>query len=109
VSLDMLDREALIRILQEPKNALTKQYQKLFELDGVALDFDREALEAIADKALERKTGARGLRAIMEAVTLDLMYHIPSDESIKSCQITKDMVEGNLAIETQELKVLEAS
>lgn len=109
VSLDMLDREALIRILQEPKNALTKQYQKLFELDGVALHFDREALEAIADKALERKTGARGLRAIMEAVTLDLMYHIPSDESIKNCQITKDMVEGNLAIETQELKVLEAS
>lgn len=109
VSLDMLDRDALIRILQEPKNSLTKQYQKLFELDGVALDFDQEALEAIADKALERKTGARGLRAIMEAVTLDLMYHIPSDESIKSCQITKDMVEGNLAIETQELEVLEAS
>lgn len=109
VSLDMLDRDALIRILQEPKNALTKQYQKLFELDGVALDFDREALEAIADKALERKTGARGLRAIMEAVTLDMMYHIPSDESITSCQITKDVVEDTLAIENQELKKLEAS
>lgn len=109
VSLDMLDRAALIRILQEPKNALTKQYQKLFELDGVALDFDRDALEAIADKALERKTGARGLRAIMEAVTLDMMYHIPSDESIKNCQITKAMVEENLAIEEQELKTLEAS
>lgn len=109
VSLDMLDREALIRILQEPKNALTKQYQKLFELDGVALDFDREALEAIADKALERKTGARGLRAIMEAVTLDMMYHIPSDDSITNCQITKELVEERLSIESQELKKLEAS
>lgn len=107
VSLDMLDRDALIRILQEPKNALTKQYRKLFELDGVALDFDPEALNAIADKALERKTGARGLRAIMEAVTLDLMYHIPSDESITKCRITKDLVEENLAIETQELQKIE--
>lgn len=109
VSLDMLDQNALIRILQEPKNALTKQYQKLFELDGVALDFDRESLEAIADKALERKTGARGLRAIMEAVTLDMMYHIPSDESITSCQITKDIVEEKLAIENQELKRIETA
>ena len=107
VSLDMLDRDALIRILQEPKNALTKQYQKLFELDGVALDFDKEALEAIADKALERKTGARGLRAIMEAVTLDLMYHIPSDESITQCQITKEMVDKQLAIEERELEKIE--
>lgn len=107
VSLDMLDRDALIRILQEPKNALTKQYQKLFELDGVALEFDREALEAIADKALERKTGARGLRAIMEAVTLDMMYHIPSDESITNCKITKELVEEKLAIETQKLKRIE--
>ena len=107
VSLDMLDKEALLRILQEPKNALTKQYEKLFELDGVALEFDREALEAIADKALERKTGARGLRAIMEAVTLDLMYHIPSDETISRCRITKDMVEEKLAIEQQELKKIE--
>ncbi len=107
VSLDMLDREALIRILQEPKNALTKQYQKLFELDGVGLEFDREALEAIADKALERKTGARGLRAIMEAVTLDMMYHIPSDESISKCQITRELVEEKMAIEGQELKKIE--
>lgn len=107
VSLDMLDRKALIRILQEPKNALTKQYRKLFELDGVALDFDSEALEAIADKALERKTGARGLRAIMEAVTLDMMYHIPSDESITKCRITKELVEEKLAIETQQLKRIE--
>lgn len=107
VSLDMLDKEALIRILKEPKNALTKQYKKLFELDGVALEFDDEALEAIVEKAVERKTGARGLRAIMEAATLDLMYHIPSDESIVSCQITRDMVEESLAIDAQELKKIE--
>ncbi len=109
VSLDMLDRAALIRILQEPKNALTKQYEKLFELDGVTLEFDKEALDAIADKALERKTGARGLRAIMEAVTLDMMYHIPSDTSIQRCRITRDIVEEKLAIEGQKLKTLEAS
>lgn len=107
VSLDMLDRDALIRILKEPKNALTRQYEKLFELDGVKLVFDADALEAIADKALERKTGARGLRAIMEAVTLDLMYHIPSDESITECEITKDLVEEKLSIEEQKLKTIE--
>ena len=107
VSLDMLDRDALIRILKEPKNALTRQYEKLFELDGVKLAFDAHALEAIADKALERKTGARGLRAIMEAVTLDLMYHIPSDESITECEITKDLVEEKLSIEEQKLKTIE--
>ena len=99
VSLDLLDREALIRILKEPKNALAKQYMKLFELDGVALEFEDAALEAIVDKALERKTGARGLRAIMEAATLDLMYQIPSDESIAQCVITKEMVEEALAVE----------
>ena len=108
VSLDMLDREALIRILNEPKNALTKQYKKLFELDGVELTFDREALNAIADKALERKTGARGLRAIMEAVTLDMMYHIPSDESITNCQITKELVEEKLSIEERQLEKIGA-
>jgi len=107
VSLDMLDRGALIRILKEPKNALTRQYEKLFELDGVKLAFDADALEVIADKALERKTGARGLRAIMEAVTLDLMYHIPSDESITECEITKDLVEEKLSIEEQKLKTIE--
>ena len=107
VSLDMLDRDALIRILKEPKNALTRQYEKLFELDGVKLAFDADALEAIADKALERKTGARGLRAIMEAVTLDLMYHIPSDESITECEITQDLVEEKLSIEEQKLKTIE--
>ena len=106
VTLDMLDKDAMIRILCEPKNALVKQYKKLFELDGVSLEFDRDALEAIVDKALERKTGARGLRAIMEAVTLDLMYHIPSDESITKCEITKEDVEKNLAIEEKEEKAL---
>ena len=106
VTLDMLDKDAMIRILCEPKNALVKQYKKLFELDGVSLEFDRDALEAIVDKALERKTGARGLRAIMEAVTLDLMYHIPSDESITRCEITKEDVEKNLAIEEKEEKAL---
>ena len=94
VSLEQLDREALIRILTEPKSAIVKQYQKLLELDGVDLKFDREALEKIADISLARKTGARGLRAIMENVMMDTMYHVPSDESIKSCLITKDVVDG---------------
>ena len=96
VSLDNLDRDALIRILKEPKNSLVKQYTKLFELDGVDLSFDEEAIGAIADKALERKTGARGLRAIMENVMLDLMYRIPSEDNISDCTITKDVVEENL-------------
>lgn len=94
VTLDMLDRDALIRILTEPKSAIVKQYQKLLELDGVELDFEKEALEAVADTAIERKTGARGLRAIMENVMMDTMYHVPSDESIKTCLITKAAVEG---------------
>lgn len=93
VSLDNLDRDALVRILQEPKNSLVKQYTKLFELDDVELRFEPDAIEAIADKALERKTGARGLRAIMENVMLDLMYSIPSADDISECIITKDMVE----------------
>lgn len=93
VSLDNLDRDALVRILQEPKNSLVKQYTKLFELDEVELRFEPDAIEAIADKALERKTGARGLRAIMEGVMLDLMYTIPSADDISECVITKDMVE----------------
>lgn len=93
VSLDELDEAAMVRILKEPKNALVKQYQKLFELDGVQLNFEDEALEAIARKAIERKTGARGLRAILEGTMLDLMYRVPSDESIVSCTITKDAIE----------------
>ena len=94
VTLEQLDRDALIRILTEPKSAIVKQYQKLLELDGVDLQFDKEALEKIADISLARKTGARGLRAIMENVMMDTMYHVPSDESIKTCLITKDVVEG---------------
>lgn len=93
VSLDELDEAAMVRILKEPKNALVKQYQTLFELDGVRLHFEDDALEAVAKKAIERKTGARGLRAILENTMLDLMYRIPSDESITSCTITKDAVE----------------
>ena len=102
VSLDMLDRDALIRILREPKNSLVKQYTKLFELDGVGLEFSDDAVEAIADKALERKTGARGLRAIMENVMLDLMYEIPSDDSISRCVIDKEIVEKNLLLDGEE-------
>ena len=94
VTLDALDEKALISILKEPKNSLTKQYHKLFELDGVELDFQDDALELVAKKSLERKTGARGLRAIMEGSLMDLMYKIPSDDTIRKCTITKDVVEG---------------
>lgn len=94
VSLDLLDKEALIRILTEPKSAIVKQYQKLLELDGVKLEFDRDALVEIADTTLKRKTGARGLRAIMEKIMMDTMYEVPSDETIKECRITKDAVNG---------------
>ncbi len=94
VTLDALDKEDLVRILKEPKNALTKQYERLFELDGVELVFYDDALEAIADLSLTRKTGARGLRTVMESVMMDLMYRIPSDKTIMKCTITKEMVEG---------------
>ena len=94
VSLDPLDEEALVRILTEPKSALVKQYQKLFELDGVKLDFTDEALTAIAKLAIARKTGARGLRSIVESIVLDLMYTIPSDDMVASVTITKEAVEG---------------
>ncbi|MCD8150891.1 MAG: ATP-dependent Clp protease ATP-binding subunit ClpX [Clostridiales bacterium] len=94
VSLEALEREDLIRILKEPRNSLLRQYTKLLELDGVDLYFEDGALEAITDRSLERKTGARGLRAIMENVMMDLMYRIPSDERIRKCTITRDMVEG---------------
>ena len=94
VSLDLLDKEALIRILTEPKSAIVKQYQKLLELDGVKLEFDRDALTAIAETTLKRKTGARGLRAIMENIMMDTMFRVPSDETIKECRITKEAVLG---------------
>lgn len=94
VSLDLLDKEALIRILTEPKSSLVKQYQKLMELDGVKLEFDKAALDAIAETSLARKTGAKGLRAIMEDIMMDTMFRVPSDDTIKGCMITKDVVEG---------------
>ncbi len=94
VSLQGLDKEALMKILKEPKSALIKQYQKLFDFDDVELTFEEDAIEAIAEKALERKVGARGLRSIMENVMMDVMYRIPSEESIKACVITKGAVEG---------------
>lgn len=104
VSLESLDKDALVRILTEPKNSLVRQYQKLFELDGVELRFDLDAIEAVAKKALERQTGARGLRAIMENVMMDLMYQIPSDESVTECVISKDMVEEKGFVDSVEEK-----
>lgn len=95
VTLHPLDRNALIQILTEPKNALVKQYQKLFEMDDTILEFEPEALEAIADKALQRNTGARGLRAILEEIMLDVMFEIPSSTNIEKCIITKETVEKN--------------
>ena len=94
VSLELLDEEALIRILTEPKSAIVKQYQKLLELDGVDLVFEEEALTEIAKTSLARKTGARGLRAIMEKIMMNTMYHVPSDDSIRGCRITKEAVQG---------------
>ena len=94
VSLQGLDREAMMRILTEPKNALVKQYQKLFSFDHVQLTFEPDAVEAIAEKAMERKTGARGLRSILENVMMDVMYRIPSDDTIEQCIITKEAVDG---------------
>lgn len=94
VTLDLLDEDALMRILTEPKSAICKQYKKLFELDGVDLEFEEEALRAIAKETMERKTGARGLRSIIEKSVNDLMYEIPSDDSITKCIITKETVEG---------------
>ena len=94
VTLEGLDKEALIRILKEPKNALVKQYRKLFEYDEVNLKVEEDAIEAIAELAFERKTGARGLRSVMENVMMDVMYEIPSDDTISECIITKEAVEG---------------
>ncbi|MBD5501256.1 MAG: ATP-dependent Clp protease ATP-binding subunit ClpX [Lachnospiraceae bacterium] len=95
ISLEGLDEQALVRILKEPKSALVKQYQKLFELDEVKLTFEDDAILAIAKQAFERKTGARGLRSIMEKAMMDVMYQIPSDDSISECIITEESVKGN--------------
>ncbi len=94
VGLDLLDEQALVRILTEPKNAIAKQYKKLFELDGVELEFTEDAIAEIARRSVERKTGARGLRAIMESVMMDVMYRIPSETGVSKCIITGEAVRG---------------
>ena len=91
-TLEALTKEALIDIVTKPKNALVKQYKKLFELDGVELEFEQEALEQIVEKAIERNTGARGLRSIIEEIMRDVMYEIPSNHKIAKCTITKETV-----------------
>ena len=95
VALDGIDEEALMKILTEPKNSLVKQYKKLFEMDGVKLKFTDGALRAMAKAAIERKTGARGLRAIMEKTMMDSMFEMPSDDDIVKCEVTKEAVEGS--------------
>ena len=94
VTLDPLDKDALVKILSEPKNALTKQYTRLLEMDGVRLEFEEGALEAVAEKALKLNTGARGLRSVMEGIMTNVMFQTPSDDSIHSVVITPDAVEG---------------
>ena len=93
VTLDPLDEAAFVRILTEPKNSLVKQYQKLFDMDGIKLTFKKDALETIAKKAVENNTGARGLRSIMESLMLEYMYSLPSNEKAKELVITKASVE----------------
>lgn len=94
VALDNLDRDALVKILTEPKNAITKQYMKLLDFDDVSLSFEPDAIEAIADKAIKRKTGARGLRSILESIMMNVMYEVPSDETINEVIVTRASVEG---------------
>ena len=106
ISLEGLDEEALVKILTEPKNALIKQYQKLFEMDEVELIFEEDAVKAIAALAMERKTGARGLRSIIERVMMDIMYRIPSDDTIATCIITKGAVLGESEPEIIHREVL---
>jgi ATP-dependent Clp protease ATP-binding subunit ClpX len=94
VSCDALDVDALTEVLWKPKNALAKQYQRLFELEGVKLTFRNDALRAIAEEAARRNSGARGLRAILEEVMLDVMYEIPSMAGVKECVVTREVVEA---------------
>ena len=111
VALSPLDKSALVDILTKPRNALVKQFQRLFEMDGVELEVNEEALEAIADKALERKIGARGLRAIFEEIMLDVMYDIPSIDNVEKCIITKETVVNNerpMLIHGEQKKALPA-
>lgn len=100
--LEELDEDALVQILTKPKNAITKQYQKLFEFDGIELEFEKEALLEVAKTAINKKTGARGLRSILEQTMLDVMYEIPSNEKINKCVVTKEAIEG-----TEKPKLLE--
>ena len=93
VSLEALDEDSLVRILREPKNSLIKQYQKLFDLDDVKLSFEDDAIKEIAKKAFDQKTGARGLRTILENLLLDVMYEIPSKEDIKEVVVTKESID----------------
>jgi ATP-dependent Clp protease ATP-binding subunit ClpX len=97
VSLEALDEDALVRILVEPKNALTKQYKKLFELEDVGLTFDPESLRAVAQRALKRGTGARGLRAILETMMTDIMFELPSRDDVREVVITKESVSDGVA------------
>jgi ATP-dependent Clp protease ATP-binding subunit ClpX len=91
-SLEELDEKALIRILQEPKNALVKQYVKYFELEGIRLEFEKNALKAVAKAAMKRGTGARALRSIMESALTDIMYDVPSQKNLRKCIITKNVI-----------------
>ena len=103
-TLEPLDEQALVRILSEPKNALVKQYQKLLEMDNVHLDFEQPALEAIAKEAIKRNTGARGLRAIIEGIMLDVMYEVPSREDVNTCLITEQVVQDRIMPELSSKK-----
>ncbi len=112
--LDNFDKDALVRIMTEPKNSIIKQYLKLFELDDVNLEFKKDALEAIADITLERKTGARGLRSVLENVLKNLMFNIPSDYSVEKIIITEDCVRNGaepiiLRNPSKTAKILKAS
>lgn len=98
-TLEPLDENTLVRILSEPKNALTKQYQKLLEMDNVTLEFQQDALEAIAKEAIKRNTGARGLRAIIEGIMLDVMYEVPSRDDVTTCIINEKVVQDKMAPE----------
>ena len=110
-TLDALTKDMLVKVLSEPKNAILKQYQKLLELDEVKLNFDEDALEAIAEKALEKKTGARALRAIIEEFMLDIMYEIPKDDDIGAVTITRAYIEqkGAPRIEMRSTEKLKAN
>ena len=95
VTLEELSEDALVRIIKEPKNALLKQYKKLLAMDGVELEMDDEAIKTVAKQAIERKTGARGLRGILEGVMTDIMYDIPSRDDVAKCIVTKDTIENH--------------